>query len=193
MARLPVFQANNSPCDTRILEIACYNGTEIRASQVISMPMRAEDVILIGATRLRRGRMAPKQARAAVAWWLADDHPTVPDVQQVVSELVTNACEHVEGGPDREWVTVSVGRGNGFFRVEVTDPGAFGAEPHMAEPAPEAESGRGIRIVADLSNGCWGTFVTAVDHRIVWANVKFRTVRPNAESTCLEAHHSATT
>ncbi|MEV1241471.1 ATP-binding protein [Nonomuraea sp. NPDC050022] len=157
------------------------------------MPMRAKDAIPIGATRLRRDHMAPKQARAAVAWWLANDLATVPDVQQAVSELVTNACEHVEGGPDREWVTVSVGRGNGFFRVEVTDPGAFVGEPHMAESAPEAESGRGIRIVAELSNGCWGTFVTAADHRIVWADVKFRTVRPNAESMCLEAHHSATT
>jgi anti-sigma regulatory factor (Ser/Thr protein kinase) len=98
----------------------------------------------------------------------------VSDVQQVVSELVTNACEHVEGGRHREWVTVSVGRGDGFFRVEVMDPGAFSAEPHMAEPALDAESGRGIRIVADLSNGCWGTFVTAADHRVVWADVKTR-------------------
>ncbi|MCA2223116.1 ATP-binding protein [Nonomuraea aurantiaca] len=118
--------------------------------------------------------MAPKQARAAVARWLADHHPMVSDVQQVVSELVTNACEHVEGGRHREWVTVSVGRGDGFFRVEVMDPGAFSAEPHMAEPALDAESGRGIRIVADLSNGCWGTFVTAADHRVVWADVKTR-------------------
>jgi len=145
------------------------------------MSMRTEDVSLIGATRLRRGRMAPKQARAAVAWWLAHDHPTLPDVQQVVSELVANACEHVEGGPHREWVTVSVGRGDGFFRVEVTDPGACGAEPHMAEPASEAESGRGIRIVADLSNGCWGTFVTEAEHRIVWADVNFQPIRRNTE------------
>ncbi|HUR07034.1 MAG TPA: ATP-binding protein [Nonomuraea sp.] len=157
------------------------------------MSMRTEDVGLIGATMLRRGSMAPKQARAAVAWWLADEHPTLPDVQQVISELVANACEHVEGGPHREWVIVSVGRGDGFFRVEVTDPGAFGAEPHMAEPASEAESGRGIRIVAYLSNGCWGTFVTEAEHRIVWADVKFQTVRPNTESTPLDAHHSAAT
>jgi hypothetical protein len=44
----------------------------------------------------------------------------------------------------------------------------------MAEPTPDAESGRGIRIVADLSNGYWGTFVTAADHRVVWADVKTR-------------------
>ncbi len=144
------------------------------------MPSQTEDVSLIGATRLRRSRMAPKQARAAVAWWLADDQPTLPDVQQVVSELVANACEHVEDGPHRDWVTVSVARGDGFFRVEVTDPGAFDAEPHMTEPTSEAESGRGIRIVADLSNGCWGTFVTEAEHRVVWADVNFQTVGNSA-------------
>ncbi|MFG1682269.1 ATP-binding protein [Nonomuraea sp. NPDC049269] len=137
------------------------------------MLMRTEDVTLIGATRLRRSDKAPKQARAAVAWWLATGPPVLPDAQQVVSELVTNACTRVEGGVDREWVAVSLSLGPDFIRIEVTDPGAFASEPHIPDYPPlEVESGRGIRIVMALSENNWGTFIKSSGHRVVWADLK---------------------
>ncbi|MEV1240612.1 ATP-binding protein [Nonomuraea sp. NPDC050022] len=137
------------------------------------MLMRTEAVTLIGATRLRRGDKAPKQARAAMTCWLTTGHAVLLDAQQVVSELVTNACTHVEGGAHREWVTVIASRGPGFLRIEVTDPGAFASEPHIPQYAsPEIESGRGIHIVRELSDGNWGTFVNSAGHRVVWADLR---------------------
>ncbi|MEV1241407.1 ATP-binding protein [Nonomuraea sp. NPDC050022] len=136
------------------------------------MLVRIEGANLIGATRLRRSLEAPRHARAAVAWWLAADHPVLGDAQQVVTELVANACTHVEGGPHREWVTESIGRGVDCLRIEVADPGALASEPHLPENlALDGESGRGMRIVQELSGGRWGTYVTTAGHRVVWTDL----------------------
>ncbi|MBE1584369.1 hypothetical protein ACFPOI_30315 [Nonomuraea angiospora] len=73
------------------------------------------DVAVWESATLRRGEKTPWQARQAVNLWLAGRHPLVrSDALQVVSELVNNAIEHVPAGPQRDWVKVRLGFGDGF-------------------------------------------------------------------------------
>ncbi|SDI41702.1 ATP-binding protein [Nonomuraea jiangxiensis] len=68
------------------------------------------------------------------------------DVLLVVSELVTNALLHGEGGPGlRMW------GGASHVRVEVSDTGAHMPEARVPGPA----SGWGLHVVRLLSTG-WG-------------------------------------
>jgi anti-sigma regulatory factor (Ser/Thr protein kinase) len=105
--------------------------------------------------RLGPGPVAAAQARAqvraAIRGW---DIPVDPDVAILLtSELVTNAITHGTGEP----VTLSVTGDGGQLRVEVHDTSC--ELPLIAEAPGDAETGRGLMLVASLSTK-WGFYLT---------------------------------
>ncbi|MFI1655586.1 ATP-binding protein [Streptomyces sp. NPDC020472] len=85
-----------------------------------------------------------------------------PEALVAVSELATNAVIH-SGGSEIE---VRVCRTKpGRVRVEVAD--SSNAAPRLADPQPNAESGRGLMLVNALADQ-WGTENSEAGKR-VWA------------------------
>ena len=79
----------------------------------------------------------------------------------LTSEVVTNAVRHAQSGPQ-----LTVGVADGRLEVGVTDA-AREKPPVMSDSVDSAaESGRGLAIVDELSDG-WGTNVL-VDGKEVW-------------------------
>ncbi|MCK2219555.1 ATP-binding protein [Actinomadura sp. ATCC 31491] len=110
-------------------------------------------------------------ARETVGLWLADGPQEVrDDAALIVSELVTNVLRHVPGGVHRDWVDVRLGRGRGFVRLEVVDPGTDLSGPELGEDDLLSESGRGLRLVAGLAVRC-GTWRTGDGCRVVRADL----------------------
>ncbi|MFI6712115.1 ATP-binding protein [Nonomuraea sp. NPDC050478] len=107
-------------------------------------------------------------ARRELRGWMGD-HQALADLQLIASELVTNAVVH-GGGP---WVRMSLiaveERERRYWRLSVVDSGVSGGVPLPSMPGPEETRGRGLWVVDDLTNGCWGTDRTQVGERVVWA------------------------
>ena len=105
--------------------------------------------------RLSSGPTAPAQARAQVreaicAW----DVPVDPSVAVLLtSELVTNAIRYEKG----ETVTLAIDCSQGLLRVDVHD--SSGDIPVVLDIPGEAEAGRGLMLVATLSDE-WGFYRT---------------------------------
>ncbi len=104
--------------------------------------------------RLTTGPAAAAQARSQVrAVVCAWDVPVDADVAVLLaSELVTNAITH-QAGP----ITLAIRRARGRLRVDVHD--ASGELPVPADTAADAETGRGLLLVATLSAE-WGCYRT---------------------------------
>lgn len=100
---------------------------------------------------------------------VATSTQSLNDLQLIASELVANAVEH-DGGP---WVRMSllpVQEGErSYWRLAVIDPGRPGAVPLPRTPGPDEPRGRGLWLVDGLTGGCWGTDLTRVGERVVWA------------------------
>ncbi|MFI9646029.1 ATP-binding protein [Streptomyces sp. NPDC052040] len=87
-------------------------------------------------------------------------------VELVVSELVTNAVRHGRV-PGRYFEVAMAYDGEKAVEVEVSD--ASERLPVPADPGPEATSGRGLLLVAALSQS-WGVRDRSVG-KTVWARV----------------------
>jgi serine/threonine-protein kinase RsbW len=90
----------------------------------------------------------------------------VPDrvaenVSVMVSELVTNCVRHTVTD-----FSVSVDTSGGEIRVEVTDHG--GGVPVVRSPDPSEPSGRGLRIVRELSDAFGITELSSSPGKTVW-------------------------
>jgi anti-sigma regulatory factor (Ser/Thr protein kinase) len=119
---------------------------------------------------LDRMRNAPSVARRCVRDLLAgvgppDDEPVdadlVTDAQLVVSELVTNAVLHGDGD-----IELRLGMADGALSVCVCDGGP--AEPQQRGPGTTAEGGRGLVLVATLTQD-WGFRPDGRGGKEVWA------------------------
>lgn len=88
------------------------------------------------------------------------DHPRLDDLLLCVSEVVTNAVVHA--GSLRH---LTLECEDDHVRVDVVD-GTPGTLPQPGEPDPSSPSGRGMRLVAALSDR-WGVEVEC-DHKSVW-------------------------
>jgi anti-sigma regulatory factor (Ser/Thr protein kinase) len=84
-----------------------------------------------------------------------------------VSELVSNAVRHAGGGDIRVCLDYLGGR----LLVEVQD-GAPGAVPHVLDPDPDDDHGRGMLILDRAADG-WGVRVFD-DYKIVWCVLRLR-------------------
>ncbi|KUJ37764.1 hypothetical protein ADL25_27120 [Streptomyces sp. NRRL F-5122] len=105
--------------------------------------------------------MADARARTATqltSWGLPDLSFTA---SLVVSELVTNAIRYSTGP-----IQLRLIRDHALI-CEVSDTNR--AAPHAREPAPSEQSGRGLSIVAHLTQG-YGTRYTA-SGKIVWTEL----------------------
>jgi anti-sigma regulatory factor (Ser/Thr protein kinase) len=111
--------------------------------------------LLIRRVPLAAGPAAAAEARGEVreaicAW----DIPVDPSVAVLLtSELVTNAIRHETG----ETVTLAVDCSQGQLRVDVHD--SSGDIPVVLDAAGDAETGRGLMLVATLSHE-WGFYRT---------------------------------
>jgi anti-sigma regulatory factor (Ser/Thr protein kinase) len=94
---------------------------------------------------------ARRQVEAAVCAW---DIPVDPDVAVLLtSELVTNAIRHEVSGT----VTLAITCSREHLRVDVHDTSR--TLPMVVEAAVDAETGRGLMLVATLSAE-WGFYRT---------------------------------
>jgi anti-sigma regulatory factor (Ser/Thr protein kinase) len=96
---------------------------------------------------------APARARGALEGLAGVGPERMRDLRLLVSELVTNAVRHAEGGI----VRLVVGLRGGVVRVEVHDPG-HGFQLPKAPQDPLRSSGWGLVLVEELADR-WG-----VDH-----------------------------
>ncbi|TVL90224.1 ATP-binding protein [Streptomyces sp. SAJ15] len=101
-----------------------------------------------------------------VAWsreaWL------VEDAVLVVSELTTNTVRHGHV-LEREFEVAVTMMADGSCVVEVADGGSrYDPVPPSAQPPPEAESGRGLRLVDSLAES-WGVWNRGRFGKTVWA------------------------
>ncbi|MFJ5773580.1 ATP-binding protein [Streptomyces sp. NPDC093094] len=87
------------------------------------------------------------------------------EAQLCVSELVTNVITHV--GPGTPAVLVVSMRGV-RLRIEVHDPDTR-ALPVLTDPAPDAEHGRGMALVAALADR-WGVQLRG-DLKVTWCEL----------------------
>jgi anti-sigma regulatory factor (Ser/Thr protein kinase) len=94
---------------------------------------------------------ARSQVRAAICTW---EIPIDPGVAVLLtSELVTNAIRHEPG----ETVMLSISCSYGQLRVEVHDTSC--SMPVLVDAPADAETGRGLMLVATLS-ARWGSYRT---------------------------------
>jgi anti-sigma regulatory factor (Ser/Thr protein kinase) len=121
------------------------------------------------AARFRAGSDAPFAARHFVTGLLERrpylDRAPIDDAQLVVSELAANSVIHA-----RTPFSVSVRCDGSAIRISVRDRSL--TQPIMRDAGPTALSGRGLRLVAALSQD-WGV-ETASDGKTVWAELPLR-------------------
>ncbi len=84
---------------------------------------------------------------------------TVEAAELMTSELATNAVRHAHS--DFE---LAIHCSQRAIRVEVSDHGP--GQPTLRSPTPHERSGRGLRIVQELSDS-WGT-VPSTNGKLVW-------------------------
>lgn len=132
---------------------------------------RRREKCVIARCELTGTPCAPGEARQFVRKHLTG-HPRLEDAVLVVSELTTNAVRHsisANGGT----ITVALADIPGGVRIEVADAGSPGPGPIIAPQRPPwelAESGQGLRLVAELSQGRWGHYRNAAG-RTVWSEI----------------------
>lgn len=117
------------------------------------------EVVSEGAGRQRANVALPatpeyvRAARAFVLQVLGEGHPCAGTAVQLASELVTNSVKHSKSGHGGS-VGLLVQMSPYGARVEVRDAGA-GTIPVILDVSPLGEGGRGLRLVAAMSDD-WG-------------------------------------
>lgn len=113
---------------------------------------------------------ATLQAPAAARRWASAACPSLAaDLRLVVSELVTNSIQH--GRPRKDGtVMLTLVHASDAALLAVTDRGSpTGTTPHLRRASWDIEGGRGLHLVADLSDQ-WGVVIAAED-TTVWAHL----------------------
>lgn len=111
-----------------------------------------------------------KRARAFISARLAGhDREVIENATLMVSELVTNSLRHATGA-----VHLTLEVADDIVRVEVNDAGP--ALPVMRTPTPADPTGRGLQIVAHLSDE-WGFNRTTASGNRVWFLIQLEHAR----------------
>jgi hypothetical protein len=104
------------------------------------------------------------------------------DVTTVVSELLTNALRHAlpgSAGTRSRWpIRLALVQPGPCVLCAVADPA--GTLPEVKEPGCLAESGRGLHVIAALSDK-WGYTAPSDTGKVVWALFATKPDRPNAD------------
>jgi anti-sigma regulatory factor (Ser/Thr protein kinase) len=90
------------------------------------------------------------------------------DAALIVSELMTNAAEASAVLPDRPPIALRLLASEKSLVIEVWDHSPLDLEPR--EASPDVESGRGLTVVAALSDR-WGSERTGRRRKVVWAEL----------------------
>jgi anti-sigma regulatory factor (Ser/Thr protein kinase) len=90
------------------------------------------------------------------------------DTALIVSEIATNAIDASVVLPERPPIALRLLATETLLRIEVWDQSPHDVEPREADA--DAESGRGLTVVAALSNR-WGSNRTGDEHKVVWAEL----------------------
>jgi serine phosphatase RsbU (regulator of sigma subunit)/anti-sigma regulatory factor (Ser/Thr protein kinase) len=142
-----------------------------RGDDVAVLAARIPSVSATATSRVRRALPAqPRSVPLARSWaegWLAGSE--VPEqardaARLVISELVTNAISQGEGT-----VRITLEAADDALLVEVFDTGH--RLPSLDDPAADATSGRGLRLVDTLSDE-WGVR-EELEGKTVWARMRW--------------------
>jgi anti-sigma regulatory factor (Ser/Thr protein kinase) len=116
---------------------------------------------------LAGGPYAVTAARLALAE-IGDtlDESQAFDVRLLVSELVTNAVQHAQVGPD-DSINLKLALSDEIIRVEIEDHGP-GFEPPVDTGGSERDRGWGLFFVSQLASR-WG--VESGAHSCVWFEI----------------------
>jgi anti-sigma regulatory factor (Ser/Thr protein kinase) len=90
------------------------------------------------------------------------------DAALIVSELMTNAADASMALPDRPPITLRLLASDKSLVIEAWDHSPRDLEPR--EAGPDAECGRGLAVVAALSER-WGWERTGYHRKVVWAEL----------------------
>ncbi len=82
----------------------------------------------------------------------------------LTSELVTNALEHGDGP-----VSLLLSCSSETVRLTVDDGSR--ESPRLATPEPDAESGRGLWIVASIASEYGGSWGVSPDYKKTWCSL----------------------
>ena len=93
----------------------------------------------------------------------------MPDLQLLVSELVTNSVRHASLDPEQR-IELRVRVGPGTVRVEVEDPGP-GFTPTPRRPSDRRNEGWGLYLVERIADR-WG--VASGSPSIVWFEIDWQ-------------------
>jgi anti-sigma regulatory factor (Ser/Thr protein kinase) len=93
------------------------------------------------------------------------------DVALIVSELMTNAADASVALPDRPPIALRLLASEKSLIIEAWDHSPRDLEP--SEPDADAECGRGLTVVAALSDR-WGWERTGHHRKVVWAELALR-------------------
>jgi len=122
---------------------------------------------------------ARRQVQAAIRAWAVPLDPA--DAALLTSELVTNAVRHAAGPTVTLVITCSSGR----VRVDVHDTSR--SLPEVTDVPADAETGRGLQLVATLSDE-WGFYRTPAG-KAVFFTLAFRPdlgpVAPGVGGRCM--------
>jgi anti-sigma regulatory factor (Ser/Thr protein kinase) len=99
--------------------------------------------------------------------------PAVDRAEMIVSELATNAVVHT-GAP----FTVELEIGETTLLIKVFDENT--TLPHVIEPDPLGQGGRGLFLVSALSED-WGAEQLDDDTKVVWSEVEHTAAPPFSE------------
>ncbi|GAA2601309.1 ATP-binding protein [Streptomyces axinellae] len=136
--------------------------------------------VLLSSTR-RGARLARLIAVAQLCAWGVPSEET-SDAALVVAELAANAATHgrVPGRNFRLELCLS---GDCTLRVEVTDTRGDAHPPaEPPDPADDAESGRGLLLVAALASR-WGVSPGPYPRKTVWAEVEIGSGKSSSDLT----------
>jgi anti-sigma regulatory factor (Ser/Thr protein kinase) len=116
---------------------------------------------------------ARRNVKAAAAKWVApeDSEELVDALALIASELVTNAVRYGQG--DNVGLLLQAlddAVPHRWFEVSVEDRDQGRERPHLITADSQAEGGRGLELVANLSQRRWGVRSVEVGKR-VWAQV----------------------
>lgn len=130
--------------------------------EVVAVPISRERLF-----ERRRASVAAARAFVVEVLLAAGIEDRVEDVRLCTSELATNALRH--GSPPGRNVLVRAEVDEMRLRIEVHDAGA--GRPGVRAPDDEAADGRGLFLVAHLSDD-WGVSSRTGVGKAVWAEFK---------------------
>ena len=114
--------------------------------------------MLLGILRVPPNEDEVRTVRHWLYGLLVDGHAAMADEAAIgASELVTNSIKHSDTRAHGGEISITALSVDGErLRIEVADDGSSRSKPVMRKVDTDAQGGRGLLIIADISAGRWG-------------------------------------